>query len=232
MAGSEAEERIRVKAEAWLRQRCPDARIIHELVLEQGGSRIDLAAVTPDMIVAVEIKSERDVLDRLKHQLEAALKVADHVVLAASPCKVAKLADLHARFCYDEPWVEDRDKSGNLISTRPAENPKYVGPWPQRVRVLVEVEDEFLIDPDFRLPFPRPQRNPIGSPRRDLSPYNRLCMLWASELQAISNLASKREVCASHVVETMTGGDIRRAVCAALRQRKFPRADPPVSERV
>lgn len=84
MAGSEAEERIRAKAEVWLRQRVPDARIIHELVLEQGGSRIDLAAVTSDMIVAVEIKSERDVLDRLNSQLEAAMKVADHVILAAS----------------------------------------------------------------------------------------------------------------------------------------------------
>lgn len=229
MAGSEAEERIRAKAVAWLEERCPEARIIHELVLEQGGSRIDLAAVTPDMIVAVEIKSERDVLDRLNHQLEAALKVADHVVLAASPCKVVKLARLHERYSDREPCVEYRDKSGNLMSKSPAKNPDYVGAWPRRVRVLIESETGF-IDPDPRSPFPNPLRNPIGSPRRDLSPWHRLWMLWASELQAISNLPSKREVCAAHITETMTGGDIRRAVCAALRQREFPRADPPVRE--
>ncbi len=45
MAGSVAEERIRAKVEAAFRRRWPEARIIHELVLDQGGVRIDLAAV-------------------------------------------------------------------------------------------------------------------------------------------------------------------------------------------
>jgi hypothetical protein len=53
-------------------------------------------------------------------------------------------------------------------------------------------------------------------------------MLWADELQAISGLSkARRDLYAAHIVETMTGGEIRRAVCAALRQRQFPRADAP-----
>lgn len=77
MSGSVAEERIRAKAEAGLREVWPDARIIHELMLQQGGCRIDLAAITTDRIIAVEIKSERDVLDRLARQAEQAREVAD-----------------------------------------------------------------------------------------------------------------------------------------------------------
>lgn len=77
VSGSEAEERIRGKAEALLRVAFPDARIIHELVLQQGGVRIDLAAVTPNRLICVEIKSERDVLTRLPDQVRAMKRVAD-----------------------------------------------------------------------------------------------------------------------------------------------------------
>lgn len=66
MAGSDAEERIRAKVEAELRRQFPTARIIHELVLSSGVSRLDLAAVTRDQIIVAEIKSERDTLSRLK----------------------------------------------------------------------------------------------------------------------------------------------------------------------
>lgn len=74
---SGAEERIRLKAEAALRIAFPDARIIHELVVKQGSCRLDLAAVTPQRLILVEIKSELDVLDRLKRQAEQAREVAD-----------------------------------------------------------------------------------------------------------------------------------------------------------
>lgn len=75
--GSEAEERIRAKCEAVLRAQYPDARIIHELVVRQGSCRLDLAAVTPDRIAVVEIKSERDVLRRLDKQAKEAREVSD-----------------------------------------------------------------------------------------------------------------------------------------------------------
>jgi hypothetical protein len=79
MAGSEAEERIRAKVEAEFRRRWPDARIVHELVLNQGGVRIDLAAITEDALIVAEIKSERDVLKRLAGQVKASLRVAQGV---------------------------------------------------------------------------------------------------------------------------------------------------------
>ena len=74
---SEAEERIRTKCEAALRQHFPDARIIHELVVRQGSCRLDLAAVTPNRIILIEVKSERDVLTRLPQQAKEAREVAD-----------------------------------------------------------------------------------------------------------------------------------------------------------
>ncbi len=74
---SEAEERIRIKAEAALREVYPNARIVHELMLRQGGCRIDIAAITPNRLIAVEIKSERDVLTRLQEQARQAREVAD-----------------------------------------------------------------------------------------------------------------------------------------------------------
>jgi hypothetical protein len=88
MAGSEAEERIRAKVEAEFRRRWPDARIVHELVLNQGGVRIDLAAITEDALIVAEIKSERDTLTRLAGQVKASLRVAQ--------CVWVVVADKHA----------------------------------------------------------------------------------------------------------------------------------------
>lgn len=102
MAGSEAEERIRGKAEAKLRSIFPDARIIHELVLKQGGVRIDLAAVTPTRLVCVEIKSERDVMDRLADQI-AAMRL---------------VCDAWAVVCADK-WTEECRKIAGFIHTCP-----------------------------------------------------------------------------------------------------------------
>lgn len=84
MAGSEAEERIRAKAEAFLRRTYPDGRVIHELMLEQGGGRIDLATVTPAKIVIAEIKSERDVLTRLADQVRGAVKISREVYVCTA----------------------------------------------------------------------------------------------------------------------------------------------------
>jgi hypothetical protein len=79
LTGSASEERIRAKVEAAMRRRWPSARIVHELQLEQGGVRIDLAAVTTDHLAVAEVKSERDVLKRTKRQITCALERADEV---------------------------------------------------------------------------------------------------------------------------------------------------------
>jgi hypothetical protein len=66
---SEAERYLRNLAVERLRVLMPDARIIHELNVDIGQCRVDLAAVTESRIVFVEIKSRKDKLDRLKEQV-------------------------------------------------------------------------------------------------------------------------------------------------------------------
>lgn len=68
-----------------LRQDYPDARIVHELPLRYSSNRIDLAAVTPDQIIAVEVKSSRDEMRRLERQVRAFQPVSSKVIVALAP---------------------------------------------------------------------------------------------------------------------------------------------------
>lgn len=186
MSGSEAEERLRAKAEAALREVWPSARIVHELVLRQGGCRIDLAAVTPERIIVVEVKSERDVLDRLKRQREQAVAVADGFS--------AILAEKHWR----KAW-EDR-----------------------HISILEAGKED-----EFRLHLQRAQRGALAA---TCNAPARLEMLWADELRRVAGTGPKatRGYSILHASDHLTGAEVRRRVCAALRSRPFPRADPPV----
>lgn len=200
MSGSVAEERIRAKAEAMLRQLWPDARIIHELVLIQGGERIDLAAVRPDMLIVIEIKSERDVLTRLPKQAEAAMRVAD----LFGVCIAEKHAGKVAR-SYETP--DDRYR------------------LPYDAELLIETDD------GFHAPYSPFDLGWLGNRRepRLCNPADRLEMLWAEELKLVSRAPKlSRQPAKRLVCETMTGRQIREAVCATLRARHFPRADPPI----
>lgn len=79
-----AEQAIRRAAEAKLREWYPGARIIHELNVDTGDVRADLAAVTNDTLVLVELKSEADTLDRLPEQVRRFGRVAHQVIICAS----------------------------------------------------------------------------------------------------------------------------------------------------
>lgn len=184
--GSKAEERIRLKAEAALREVWPSARVIHELVLEQGGCRIDLAAVTPDRIIAVEVKSERDVLTRLKDQITAARAVADGVVVCLHEDHKAKARELVA-------WSAD-----------------------------ICTEDQ--VRPELLLGQRRVYETSCNAPAR-------LAMLWAAELSVVAATGPRatRAYSIRKAADELTGAEVRRRVCAALRSRHFPRADPPIA---
>lgn len=80
---SQAEARIRAKAEGLLREHFPDARIVHEFDL--GGVRLDIAAITPERLVLLEIKSELDTLSRLERQVRMALAVGGPVLVCYAP---------------------------------------------------------------------------------------------------------------------------------------------------
>lgn len=58
----------------------------------------------------------------------------------------------------------------------------------------------------------------------------RLDMLWAAELRAIAGFPARstRAECIRQLSNHHTGEEIRKGVCAALRARAFPRADPPI----
>lgn len=243
MAGSEAEERIRVKAVAALRRLYPDARIIHELVLEQGGIRLDVAAVTPDQLIVVEIKSERDVLKRLTDQINRSREVAQGVWVVVAPKHVPavekRLSSYVQREVYGPPsrWsvegiVTRALAAGKEVSSSAriwsngqtsAPNPAYE-PALLNCRLLTEGEDGESLTPIRRSyserPYPRPSEM--------------LKMLWADELRTVLgnhrlavHRTTPRNAAMLTAVEHMTGGEIRRAVCAALRTRPFARADEP-----
>lgn len=66
---SDDEEQIRSAVEQWGRSRWPDARCCHELVVGRGSHRADLAFISPDNLVTVEIKSGYDSTHRLVEQV-------------------------------------------------------------------------------------------------------------------------------------------------------------------
>jgi len=222
MAGSEAEERVRAKAEALLRRLWPDARIIHELQLEQGGVRIDIAAVSPDRIVAVEIKSERDGLKRLERQIRRALDVADQVWV----CVAQKHGEPCERF-RDYPIRSDFETEEAHAAAYRAYRAM------RRVRLWVEAGTDGAMEEATA-------RN-WGWSGHIPDPRERFDLLWADEQRRAlgrhfglialpSSKGLTRAEMTRQAIEHMTGAEMRRAVCLQLRERRFPRADPPASE--
>ena len=78
---SEAEKEIREAAVQRLRELRPEARIIHELKVFHGQNRVDLAVVSPDEIILVEIKSQKDNLARLQDQANACHALSNHSLI-------------------------------------------------------------------------------------------------------------------------------------------------------
>jgi hypothetical protein len=181
---SQAEERIRLKVEASLRGAFPEARIIHELVLRQGGVRIDLAAVTPDRLICAEVKSERDVLTRLPEQVEAMKRVADAWCVVTTEKHLDKCRRIAG-------WLHAADE----------DNLERLSLWRESLS------------------------GTCNAPAR-------LDMLWADELRWVARIKGARWPCITAASDTMTGAQVRRAVCSQLRARAFPRADAPISLQV
>lgn len=229
MAGSQAEERIRAKVEASLRTEFPGARIVHELKMAEGLVRLDMAAVRPNAITIVEIKSERDVLKRLKSQIEAALKITGDVRVYAAEKHVAALQHMSENYAKDENGrnrLIRTDRPGGGWHGQYIENPDYVRSLGD-VLVMIEAGDGFRRFSDMHSSWwPRRCLEHMADPRRLLE------LLWAEELRAACASAmigaparASRGVTMRLALEHMTGGQIRAAVCAELRKRPFARAD-------
>lgn len=210
---SDAEARIRVKAERLLRELFPDARIVHEFDL--GGVRLDLAAITPDRLVLLEIKSERDTLGRLDNQARSSLRIGGPFIVCVAP---RWQNDLTGRGSADLSWyraerlVETDDGFADIHDI----DGRYRDYW--RARLTEAWRDRYdsrallnlLLKPEL-LALARPHG---GRTRMDVP--------------ALQNVAH----------EHLTGREIRRGVLAALRARRFgwtcdtpiPANDTPLKE--
>ncbi|QBQ49073.1 hypothetical protein [Brevundimonas naejangsanensis] len=220
MAGSEAEERIRTKVAAELRRRYPEARIVHELVLSTGVSRLDVAAVMPEALIVAEIKSERDTLSRLPAQIAMAHEIADATWVVVAEKHRAALT--HMGEAYSMGPERPRKPPLTGMWREHWQNPDYL-PGLDRCWRLIEADDGFDI------------AHPAHWHRHITDPRAVFDVLWAQERRdAIARYGapvSKSATCAhthAWAVENMSGAQIRREVCRALRSRSFARADPPM----
>ena len=215
---SEAEKRLRDKAEGLLREIYPDARIVHEF--QVGGARLDIAAITPDRIILVEIKSELDTLDRLPSQLRFARALGGEVWVVYAPKwrEPMKLRRNH------QDIARPVQRQGY---TTYADNPLYVRELSSCVELTEDSETSELVMADFGT-HPRVRaESPHKFWMRDR--YNSrelLHLLLKPELFSLAkpygaksrnDVSSLLEIAHDH----MTGQEIRRGVFSALRARRF-----------
>ncbi len=208
MAGSDAEERIRAKAVTLLRQWWPAARVIHELQLEQGGVRIDLAAVEPDWLTVVEIKSELDVLKRLPRQVRQSRVVADEVWIVVAAKHEEAVEEMRRA-----DWGSF-GRSRLLVEPDP-ESPLRWAKWDAKTG-----RKRMRADPwqRFELLWAEEMRSALGR------------HFGGATLPGSSRQMHRGKM-TEVAVEFMTGQELRRAVYEQLRERQFPRADAPTGQK-
>lgn len=199
-----------------LRLRWPQARIVHELPLRYSERRIDLAAITETEIVSVEIKSSRDVADRLEAQLRGFIPVSTRVIVALAP-----------KWNVDLPSIERPGPSGR--GTRYTHQFTAAQAAIQRVgtssvSVWEVCAETGRVDPGYERHEPR---QPWAAKMLDV--------LWVAELLRVAidhavpiHGTSPHDVLVRACCDAMTGRDVTRAVCRGLRARIFPQADAPI----
>lgn len=207
---SDAETEIRDAVVAHIRQHRPNARIIHEINAGGGVNRIDVMAVDAAEIISVEIKSERDKLDRLPAQIETMTKCS-HSVFAA----------LHRKFM---PEIGQ-----HLLKPRPEEVPYGVGVWYfPKAQDFAEAHH-----PAFSWEAPS-----IETALSNALPPDALHLLHRDELAELAHdigVPAPRGANMLSLIQSIrwsgTGRDITRGICSALRKRTLcAEADPAISE--
>jgi hypothetical protein len=205
---SEAEAEVREAVVTRLRAIRPTARIMHEINVSSFGNRVDVLAVDRAEIIAVEIKSAKDKLDRLPDQVKAMTGIAHHTFAA-----------LHEKFFIEtptNPWRSEYERDGQHY---------YLAPPDNRIMRGYEV---------WRYPeHPKDRwRNPDPAIQRTL-PANALDMLWRDELLEMCGKFSvsvpKRPfmgVMKNALRWQLSGRDLTLGICAALRSRACIEADP------
>lgn len=218
---SAAEAEIRDAVVARIREHRPGARIIHEINASSYGNRIDLIAVDRMEIIAFEIKSAKDKLDRLPAQMEAMKGVAHHAIAA-----------IHERFLVEKETHAEAahyEREGAFyLRERPA-------PYHYDGRMWVFPERRRCINPDWHDHMARWQ---FPAQRLDVAlPWSALHLLWRDELYDLCvalRISVSRRTTMDQMIQQLrwlcTGKELTRGICAMLRARRCPEADPAIVE--
>lgn len=205
---SSAEAEIREAVVAHCRMIIPGCRIINEVNAASFGNRIDVLAVGEDDLLAVEIKSAKDKLDRLPDQIKAMRSVSNHVFAA-----------LHEKFL--RPLGRPEHGYGLTVPDEASMAVVWVFPRVER-KGHVECGETWF-------PF-----NRFAKPRRCLPP-GAIGMLWREELQSVAADLGVRgagkftmEEAIDAIRWNMTGEQITRTICRTLRARDCVEADPAI----
>lgn len=219
---SPEELRMRELVVPHLREMYPTARIIHELPLRFSSNRIDLAAVTETEIIAVEIKSSRDVIDRLENQIRAFSPIVSRMIVALAP-----------KWNVSLPLIEEE---------RPDGGKRWRAQYTETQQIINRIGgcEVWTVDAT------------TGLVDRTKTWATRPPAPWGAEMLHMLHVVEIAEVAGRHRIipdgprskkpnhldyvkacaRRMTGDEIAAAVCRALRRRDaFDRAsDPPMIE--
>lgn len=203
---SSEELEMRDAVVAWGRRRWPQARVMHELAV--GGRRIDLAFVLPEHLVGIEIKSSKDVLDRLDLQVETYQLAMPEVWVAFAPRWLEKVG--HAMtYNLGETGVSWRVgrlmvDGGQVVEALPTANGM-----------------------SFKC-FARPD-SMMTAPMLHLMHKPEMTDLAVSHGLTVKTKDSREKI-AVKLARGLTGDQIIAGVCAALRRRRTGwKADDPIS---
>jgi len=203
-----------------LRKRWPGARIIHELPTRYSTNRIDLAAVTPDRIISVEIKSSRDVSDRLEAQLHAFAPVSHQTIVCLAP-----------KWLERPPVLQKPNKFGGVsFITQCSEVEQII----QRVRNGREGIRTWSVDagagtiePDYES---RIISRPWTARLLDLLHVAELREIASRKRCAVVHPRSRHDELLGGCFDTLTSREIVAETCRALRARDAfgAESDPPI----
>lgn len=200
-----------------LRKQYPGARIVHEMPLRYSSNRLDLAAITRSEIVAVEIKSSKDVADRLEAQLRSFGPVCSKIIVGLAPRWNEQLPLREEKHPGHTSYIRQLTPAQEIID---AVRQRFS--WIETWTVDAEAQAVTVTDNCYR-PNPWPW------------PGEMLHILRVAELRAVADFhrVAARSVHLDLVracAEMMTGREIAAAVCAALRARDGfgELSDPPI----
>lgn len=218
MSGSAEERAIRDGIVPRLRELCPDARIVHELNVDHGKCRVDIAAIQDERLTFVEIKSKKDTLDRLPEQVKVFSRACHAMIVV-----------LDEKF-FGERYAE-RLKAAGRFSVWSGDG--VIWKWPRPCSLNEPVKAWRGLEYDWQPAF--------FQARGAVEPHamRLLELLWAEELRdecerhrIPCNSRSARWPMIQAMVLSMNGREIRRSVCRQLRQRSFAEGDVPLVERL